>query len=343
MSENMEKYKQIFAQGSETAGWNGCIIHDALYHINDWLKCYDMFITGVIPIAIGGVAVYCTVQALKETRENAESSEEQTRKQLELLQKQAEITEKQAHEATIINAWNVLTTPAPGNSGKKEAIETLAKAGKMLGGIDLSTERNGGVVELEELNVSGANLNDAKFNGKWDKEKNKWENGADLLEARFNNVRLFEADFRGANLEYAQFQDVDLRITNFNGARVGGVQFQDAWLSYSSFRGANLAGAKFHSDCCAVAFHEAIVGSAEFHGANLSRAQFAAKDGSHPVIFLKTVQFKDCWVHGKTEENATQNFPILPQGWKAVLTGETHKNEKGQINGYYINIVRVEN
>jgi hypothetical protein len=62
-----------------------------------------------------------------------------------ILQKEA--IEKQE----IIGAWQLLTTKASGNSGKKEAIEFLASKGAHLSGIDLSTETHGGFVYLQEL------------------------------------------------------------------------------------------------------------------------------------------------------------------------------------------------
>ena len=188
ISESMAKCREIFAQGSETAGWNGCIIHDALYHINEWLKCYDMFITGLLPAAVGGFAVYLTIKALKETRENAQKQGEDFKSQMALLEKQVKIHERQE----IANAWNILMP----NSGKKEAIETLAKAGKSLDVIDLSRDRHGGTVDLWGVDLSGCELN----NSKW--------NGADLREANFTGADLTNADFTGAlYFEEAIFKD----------------------------------------------------------------------------------------------------------------------------------------
>ena len=74
------------------------------------------------------------------------------------MQLQINEAKKQAQDSAVINAWQILTTPAPGNSGKKEALETLVKAGKNLDGIDLSSKRNGEWVYLEGLNVAGVYL-----------------------------------------------------------------------------------------------------------------------------------------------------------------------------------------
>lgn len=231
---------------------------------NEFLKHYDMFITGVIPIALGGVAVYYTIQALKLTRE------------------QSQLAQQQAHEATIINAWNVLTTPAPGSSGKKEAIETLAKAGKSLNGIDLSTKRNGGVVDLRGLDVSGCELNNSNWNG----------------------AILSGANFKHANLSRSNFENANLSDSDFTSARLVDVNFENVNL-----RNAILDTPFLNSGC----------------------------RGRNEVIF------KDCWVPIFSKID-TFRFPQFPQhpfsAWKVDFmrdeNGEkkTHKNEKGQIDGY---------
>lgn len=47
-------------------------------------------------------------------------------------------------EQKVIGAWQILTTRASGDSGKKEAIEFLAKQGISLQGIDMSSKNQWG-------------------------------------------------------------------------------------------------------------------------------------------------------------------------------------------------------
>ena len=140
-----------------------------------------------------------------------------------ILQKEA--IEKQE----VIGAWQLLTTKASGNSGKKEAIEFLASKGADLSGIDLSTETHGGFVYLRGLfkdykgDRNKINLNNAKFNG------------ADLKKADFTEAALFGADFRNSCLEFSTFKGCNLTNIKFNKAEIYDAKFIDLELSLADF------------------------------------------------------------------------------------------------------------
>jgi len=58
----------------------------------------------------------------------------------------------------IAQAWELVTRPAPGNSGKGSALEYLKSQDIPLIGIDLSEDTNQGSTYLVEVNLSGADL-----------------------------------------------------------------------------------------------------------------------------------------------------------------------------------------
>ena len=62
----------------------------------------------------------------------------------ELAQEDRKRAEEDREAEGIARNWAILTTPAPGNSGKKQAIEYLVSRGEPLQNIDLSCARWGG-------------------------------------------------------------------------------------------------------------------------------------------------------------------------------------------------------
>ncbi len=141
------------------------------------------------------------------------------------------------------------------------------------------------------------NLAKANFNGKWDEEKKRWRDGADLSCAKFN----------GADLCMAEFNDASLWDLEFNG-----VEFNGADLFLAKFNGANLIGAKFNG---------ANLWDAEFNGANLINADFSDTKKFDFFPDERRVEckgneglkrkFKDCYCLGVEE-----NFPKVPEGFE---------------------------
>ena len=151
----------------------------------------------------------------------------------------SEAREAEAHarkvEALARN-WQILTTPAPGNSGKVEALEYLASQGQSLRGIDISCKAMGGI-EVDESGVKrckrepylrGLNLSEEKLGFKVELQGADLSgallsganlSGADLWEADLSGARLWEADLSGANLNGASFSNAtDIRTSSFENA-----------------------------------------------------------------------------------------------------------------------------
>src|SRR5207302_5406239 len=106
--------------------------------------------------------------------------------------------------------WQVLTTPASGDSGRLAALEYLNgpewfdffdKPRASLVGVDLRPARP---------DAAGANLTGASLPG------------ADLRQANFGKADLTNVNFLSANLENAIFDDTNVRGTNFRNVKLRG-------------------------------------------------------------------------------------------------------------------------
>ena len=91
----------------------------------------------------------------------------------------------------LAQAWELVTRPAPGNSGKVPALEYLNSQGIELVGIDLSVKSNKGASYLAGVDLSWADLGDANLSG------------AVFFAADLSGAVLSRADLSGANLEDA--------------------------------------------------------------------------------------------------------------------------------------------
>ena len=152
---------------------------------------------------------------------------------------------EQAKDNRNATNWMLLTTPAPGNSGKVEAMQYLASKRQPLDGIDLSCEAMGGVgpnergeevcvrptylgslnlskathgwkVSLTGANLSGANLRLANLSG------------ASLKFANLSGANLLSANLSDANLEHANLSGADLALADLSGANLSYAEFKDA-------------------------------------------------------------------------------------------------------------------
>lgn len=144
---------------------------------------------------------------------------------------------KERQEDRIVQAWQLITAPAPGNSGKREALEYLNsrslclpiglqlpiygncwKERVSLTGIDLSSQRHGGSVYLENINLEGANLENANLSGTYLLAANLQRSrltGTDL-----SNAQLTGVDFSQAHIVEADLTRAVLISTEFRGARI---------------------------------------------------------------------------------------------------------------------------
>lgn len=185
-------------------------------------------------------------------------------------------------EEAIARAWTTLTTPAPGNSGKREALEFLAEQGIPLTGLDLSCDRMGGEWHEERgrrctrpvflMNISLARVLPAHV---------------DFSEANFSGANLVGAYLEGVNLRSARVEGSQLWMANVSNAFLGGAIFDDSNLSETDLSGSNLNRARFRRASLRSAnLSNTWLSFADFSNADLSGADF---DGAHGLETVRTV------------------------------------------------------
>jgi len=140
----------------------------------------------------------------------------------------------------IAQAWETVTRPAPGNSGKGPALEYLNSQGIALVGIDLSTETNRGEAFLPTVDLSGANLNGANLSGANLVEANL--SGANLNRANLSGANLAAANLSGAKLFEAELLNTNLARANLSGANLGKANLSDVIIWTTDFSGVNFSG-----------------------------------------------------------------------------------------------------
>lgn len=169
-----------------------------------------------------------------------------------------ELRERQ--DERIARAWQLLTTPAPGNSGKREALEYLNnryacfgswcwKERTSLVGLDLSATTHRQTVYLAGLSASGADLTRANMAG------------TELLNANLSRATLHRANLSGAEGRWMDVTHAIGRRANMSGAKLQGANFTDA-----AFFIADMSGAVFRE----ATMIRANLRNSNFTGANLS-------------------------------------------------------------------------
>ncbi|WP_298958405.1 pentapeptide repeat-containing protein [uncultured Roseibium sp.] len=197
-----------------------------------------------------------------------------------------ELRERQ--EERIARSWQLATTPAPGNSGKREALEYLNsqygcfpdaivylfglrcwKERTPLQGIDMSASANGGQVFLQGVNLSGANLEGANLSG------------ANLVSADLSKSNANNANLSGADLSRATITWAHLRSANLRGATLAHTK-----LAFSDLSSANLSQAKLISaDLFSVSLWFANLSGAHLQYVNLSDASLSQTKFDENTIF----------------------------------------------------------
>ena len=263
----------------------------------EWFERIVLMAT-LISIGLGTWAFLIDYEDRKQARAvNAATLEEikasQLARELERKVNEATLAEiedsrETRREDAIARAWSLLTTPATGNSGKREALEYLAGQGVSLTGIDLSC---------------------AKMGGGWDAEKKKCDNpvylvgltlkapagqqvdlhgahleGADLWGAHLEKADLWQAHLEGANLRRADLEGADLWEAHLEGADLWKAHLEGADLSEAHLEGADLWKAHLEG---------AILEKANLEGAHLSSAIFTDAEGIVSIDFTNTWAWAD--------------------------------------------------
>ena len=151
--------------------------------------------------------------------------------------------------ARLTSAWEILVQPAPGNSGKKDALETLHGFGATLIGIDLSCQTH--------ASLPSADTECPEWKGVW--LEGVTIPNADLRQADLSGASLRRADLSGAFLRRADLSGASLENIDLSGAYLWGTDLSGASLWGTDLSGASLWGAD-------------LSGGADLGGADLSGA-----------------------------------------------------------------------
>lgn len=254
----------------------------------EWFERGVLVVT-LASIALGAWAFLIDYEDRKQARMvNAATLEEirasQIARELERRVNEAslaeiEVSRETRREEAIARAWSLLTTPATGNSGKREALEYLASQGVSLRGIDLSCEKMGGgwdeekktcetpvyldgltlkAPEGQRVDLSGAHLT-----------------GASLTKAHLERADLDGAHLEGANLWAAHLEGANLWGAHLEGAFLLGAHLEGALLLGAHLEGAYLWGARLEKASLSQAHLEGTnLWDAQLDGAELSGARF---------------------------------------------------------------------
>ena len=170
-----------------------------------------------------------------------------------------------------VRAWQLVTAAAPGNSGKREALEYLNREGVLLQGIDLSpqvkTNLDGSLSPQSGTILDGIVLPEA-----------------DLTWANLAGVFMRKADLSGAILERTNLSAANLSETNLSGARLRGATLHRTILLDAKLRGANLYAAVLtradlvKADLRGADLREADLRGADLQEANLQEANLTGAD-----------------------------------------------------------------
>jgi Pentapeptide repeats (8 copies) len=206
---------------------------------------------------------------------------------------------KDRRETATTNAWSLITTPAPGNSGKRDALQYLVNSGVSVRGIDISCEAMKGnwnenrmtcqrPTFLEGLQFTPPNFAYVDFFG-------ANMDGANLSNSDLNFASLERATFRGAYFRNADLSRAALYKTNFERANLKNVSFQGSYAIGTSFVRANLTGSNFQdANISGADFSE----SSGIEDSNFSGAWFW--DDLPPIGLNKNTLIQSCkWEPGR--------------------------------------------
>lgn len=135
----------------------------------------------------------------------------------------------------IARNWAILTTPAPGNSGKKQAIEYLVSRGEPLQNIDLSCARWGGEKTRKDKDGKDETYCDrgTYLVGLSIGDMGAILNGANLYQANLSWADLTSANLTWADLSGANLSGAELMSVSMNGTNLSGADFTDAEITQS--------------------------------------------------------------------------------------------------------------
>lgn len=261
------------------------------------------------------------------------------------------VTINEIRQNQVVQAWQILTTTAPGNSGKREAIQVLSDAGYSLQGIDLSCKTLGGQWTpknnpelgftcahppyLAQTNSPNTNFKDSNFSGVDLSDSNLAYSSfyrASLTRTNLGGANLTETNFTRAILEFAFLPRTTLDSANFTSAKAKEASFYEANLSNSTlfrmkaqnayFVGANMKNVMARRiDLRGADLGGANLQNTNLEGAKLENANFthANISGTHlcrnDACDILVSAFENAWAWSDDLPKVPKDHPLLgPNG-----------------------------
>lgn len=140
--------------------------------------------------------------------------------------------------------WEVIARPAPGNSGKIQAMEYLSKQGVPLHGTNLSCERHQGEWKNIKTRLFSFEIREC-IGGVY--LQNAFLPGADLSTANLRGALLDGSVLTGANLDSANLRGARVAHAGLRQASLTNITANMADFSYADFTEGNLVGANLFS------------------------------------------------------------------------------------------------
>ena len=128
--------------------------------------------------------------------------------------KSNELAREAIDDSRIAQSWQIVTTRAPGSSGKKQALERLYASGEALQGVDLSCRTMGGWDDEKQKCVSRTNLQDLTL------AKTEGGTRANLSDVNFSHAYMGGATLTGADMELANFTVAFMGDATLTGANM---------------------------------------------------------------------------------------------------------------------------
>eukprot|EP00903_Cladosiphon_okamuranus_P001407 g1405.t1 len=191
------------------------------------------------------------------------------------------------HDDRLTRNWQILATPAPGNSGKIAAMEYLNskflclpfeielpligrcwKDRAPLAGIDLSAKTHRGRVFLDEIQLPNADLSRATLAKAILWEANLLD--ADLTASNLSEAILYKANLSATEMWNANLRNADMTATNLSNAALEEADLSEAFLRWANLFNAGLREAKLNNaNLTNTNLTETDLSDADLTGANL--------------------------------------------------------------------------
>lgn len=121
----------------------------------------------------------------------------------------------------VARAWETISRPVSGNTGKGDALTYLFAIGREPGSIDLSCERSGGSLQNGDCNTETV-IENFKVDGR---ETEPWAQGWNISHTSFQSAKLSFFHFSEVVAEQTRFVRSVLQNTGFEGGNVSDIAF----------------------------------------------------------------------------------------------------------------------